>query len=55
MLLRIKEDYDGAEPAAGSVTVRRLLTLGHRCRTPRAIARSERWSGTGRSSGKSRA
>ena len=29
VLLRIKEDYDGAEPAAASVTVRNLLTLGH--------------------------
>ena len=29
VLLRMKEDYDGAEPAAASVTVRNLLTLGH--------------------------
>jgi hypothetical protein len=29
VLLRLKEDYDGAEPAAASVTVRNLLTLGH--------------------------
>jgi uncharacterized protein YyaL (SSP411 family) len=28
VLLRLKEDYDGAEPAAASVTVRNLLTLG---------------------------
>ncbi len=28
MLLRLKEDYDGAEPAAASVTVRNLITLG---------------------------
>ena len=28
MLLRLKEDYDGAEPAAASVTVRNLLALG---------------------------
>jgi uncharacterized protein YyaL (SSP411 family) len=29
VLLRLKEDYDGAEPAAASVTVRNLITLGH--------------------------
>ena len=29
VLLRLKEDYDGAEPAAASVTVRNLLTIGH--------------------------
>jgi uncharacterized protein YyaL (SSP411 family) len=29
VLLRVKEDYDGAEPAAGSVAVRNLITLGH--------------------------
>jgi len=29
VLLRLKEDYDGAEPASASVTVRNLLTLGH--------------------------
>ena len=29
VLLRLKEDYDGAEPAAASVTVGNLLTLGH--------------------------
>jgi uncharacterized protein len=29
VLLRVKEDYDGAEPAAASVTVRNLVTLGH--------------------------
>jgi uncharacterized protein YyaL (SSP411 family) len=28
VLLRLKEDYDGAEPAAASVTVRNLMTLG---------------------------
>ena len=27
VLLRLKEDYDGAEPAAASVTVRNLLML----------------------------
>jgi uncharacterized protein len=29
VLLRLKEDYDGAEPAAASITVRNLLTLAH--------------------------
>ena len=29
VLLRMKEDYDGAEPSAASVTVRNLLQLGH--------------------------
>jgi uncharacterized protein YyaL (SSP411 family) len=29
VLLRLKEDYDGAEPAAGSVSVMNLLTLAH--------------------------
>jgi uncharacterized protein YyaL (SSP411 family) len=29
VLLRLKEDYDGAEPAAASVTVGNLLMLGH--------------------------
>jgi uncharacterized protein YyaL (SSP411 family) len=29
VLLRLKEDYDGAEPAAASVTVRNLIRLGH--------------------------
>jgi uncharacterized protein YyaL (SSP411 family) len=29
VLLRLKEDHDGAEPAAASVTVRNLITLSH--------------------------
>ncbi len=29
MLLRLKEDYDGAEPAASSVSVMNLLVLSH--------------------------
>jgi uncharacterized protein YyaL (SSP411 family) len=29
VLLRLKEDYDGAEPAAGSLAVMNLLTLAH--------------------------
>jgi uncharacterized protein YyaL (SSP411 family) len=29
VLLRLKEDYDGAEPAAASISVANLITLGH--------------------------
>ncbi len=29
MLLRLKEEYDGAEPAAGSIAVRNLIELVH--------------------------
>jgi uncharacterized protein YyaL (SSP411 family) len=29
VLLRLKEDYDGAEPSAGSVSVNNLLTIAH--------------------------
>ena len=29
MLLRLKEDYDGAEPSASSVSVNNLLTIAH--------------------------
>ena len=29
MLLRLKEDYDGAEPSASSVSVLNLLALAH--------------------------
>jgi hypothetical protein len=29
VLLRLKEDYDGAEPSSASVTVSNLMTLGH--------------------------
>ena len=29
VLLRLKEDYDGAEPAAGSLATHNLITLGH--------------------------
>ena len=35
VLLRLKEEYDGAEPAASSIAVLNLLTLSHsdrRCR-----------------------
>jgi uncharacterized protein YyaL (SSP411 family) len=42
VLLRVKEDYDGAEPAAASVTVRNLLTLGHLVTDPTLIERAKR-------------
>jgi uncharacterized protein YyaL (SSP411 family) len=42
VLLRLKEDYDGAEPAAASVTVRNLLTLGHIVSDPALIERAKR-------------
>jgi uncharacterized protein YyaL (SSP411 family) len=42
VLLRLKEDYDGAEPAAMSVTVRSLLVLGHLVGDAALIARAGR-------------
>jgi uncharacterized protein YyaL (SSP411 family) len=36
VLLRLKEDYDGAEPAASSVSVLNLLTLAHLTPEPNA-------------------
>ncbi len=42
MLLRLKEDYDGAEPAAASVTVRNLITLGHLTADDALLAHAER-------------
>jgi uncharacterized protein YyaL (SSP411 family) len=42
VLLRTKEDYDGAEPAAASVTVRNLLTLGHLVADPSLVDRARR-------------
>ena len=42
VLLRIKEEHDGAEPAAGSVAVENLLTLTHLREEPSAAARAER-------------
>ena len=42
VLLRVKEDYDGAEPAAASVTVRNLIALGHLTGDPAFLARAER-------------
>jgi uncharacterized protein YyaL (SSP411 family) len=42
VLLRMKEDYDGAEPAASSVAVATLLRLVHLAPDPAAMARIER-------------
>jgi uncharacterized protein YyaL (SSP411 family) len=42
VLLRVKEDYDGAEPAAASVSVRNLLTLGHLVADSSLIDRAQR-------------
>ena len=42
VLLRLKEDYDGAEPAAASVTVRNLIALGHLTGDAELISRAER-------------
>jgi len=42
VLLRLKEDYDGAEPAAASVTVRNLLTLGRLVGDEALVARAGR-------------
>ncbi len=42
VLLRLKEDYDGAEPAASSVTVRNLLTLGRLVGDRDLVARAGR-------------
>jgi uncharacterized protein YyaL (SSP411 family) len=42
VLLRLKEDYDGAEPAAGSVSVLNVLTLAHLTGAPGALEKAER-------------
>ena len=42
VLLRLKEDYDGAEPSAASVTVRNLITLGQLTGDAALLARAER-------------
>ena len=42
VLLRLKEDYDGAEPAASSVSVLNLLTLVHLQSTGDALTKAER-------------
>ena len=45
VLLRVKEDYDGAEPAASSVDVENLLTLMHLRDDPDAAAKAEKTLG----------
>jgi uncharacterized protein YyaL (SSP411 family) len=42
VLLRLKEDYDGAEPSAGSVSVHNLLTLAHLTGDQDARSKAER-------------
>jgi uncharacterized protein YyaL (SSP411 family) len=42
VLLRMKEDYDGAEPSAGSVTVRNLIALGQLLAEPAFADRAAR-------------
>jgi uncharacterized protein YyaL (SSP411 family) len=42
VLLRLKEDYDGAEPAAASVTVSNLLVLGHLTSDETLVNRAKR-------------
>jgi uncharacterized protein YyaL (SSP411 family) len=42
VLLRLKEDHDGAEPAASSVSVLNVLTLAHLTGAPGALEKAER-------------
>jgi hypothetical protein len=42
VLLRLKEDYDGAEPAASSISVLNLLTLSHLTADPAMAQKIER-------------
>jgi uncharacterized protein YyaL (SSP411 family) len=42
VLLRLKEDYDGAEPSASAISVLNLLTLAHLAEYPEALAKAER-------------
>ena len=42
VLLRLKEDYDGAEPSASSVSVLNALTLAHLTNDPEALTKAER-------------
>ena len=41
VLLRVKDDYDGAEPSAGSVSALNLLLLAHLDSAPAAVRRVE--------------
>jgi uncharacterized protein YyaL (SSP411 family) len=53
VLLRLKEDYDGAEPSASSVAVHNLLTLAHLTGDEQARARVEQTLGRyGRKAGR---
>jgi uncharacterized protein YyaL (SSP411 family) len=45
VLLRLKEDYDGAEPSASSVSVHNLLAIAHLTDDPDARSRAERTLG----------
>jgi uncharacterized protein YyaL (SSP411 family) len=45
VLLRLKEDHDGAEPAASSVAVLNLLTLAHLSPDDRLLTRAEKTLG----------
>jgi uncharacterized protein YyaL (SSP411 family) len=45
VLLRLKEEYDGAEPAASSVSVRNLMTLAHLTGDAEASRKIERTLG----------
>ena len=42
VILRMKEDYDGAEPSASSISVLNLLTLGHLTAEPALFDRAEK-------------
>ncbi len=42
MLLRLKEEYDGAEPAASSLAVRNVLQLAHLTGDAGALEKAER-------------
>jgi hypothetical protein len=42
VLLRLKEDYDGAEPSATSVTTRNLIRLSQLVADPQYLARAQR-------------
>jgi uncharacterized protein YyaL (SSP411 family) len=42
VLLRVKEDYDGAEPAAASIAVRNLITMGHLLAEPALVEQAGR-------------
>jgi uncharacterized protein YyaL (SSP411 family) len=42
VLLRLKEDYDGAEPSASSIATQNLLTIAHLTGDTGALAKAER-------------